>query len=360
MWDLAVREDDYEAVDSMLRRYSRAPLSMRLLPAFARADTAAMREFRGEARALDARQSQIAARYVATFLEDFDSAEELAGYDLAPRRNLAIRTGAQLFLAWLEVARGRWRSATTMFAHAERMDSDGDSRLQRAIAATLPFLEVPPADLEAIRREIAEWSPRPTVTAGAGALAAALHPHLRLYLLSLLSSRLGDEAGALRHARELEQLPALPAAHKVVSGLVATARADVAMRKGRAEAALSLLEAADGQIPLELVFVKPFANVREYSQEHARFLRAEALAAMGRRDEALRWLETSFQGSAPELVYLAPVHLRRAIIHEQRGDSATAVAHYQRFAKLWERSDSAMQPSVRRARERMAQLSRSR
>src|SRR5687767_8978128 len=107
MWDLAVREEDYGAVDAMLGRYARAPLSMRLLPAAARADTSALRRLREEARALDGRQSQIAARYVATFLEDFDSAEELARYDLAPRRTLAIRTGAQSFLAWLEVSRGR-------------------------------------------------------------------------------------------------------------------------------------------------------------------------------------------------------------------------------------------------------------
>ena len=41
MWDLAVREDDYGAVDAMLSPYARAPLSFRLLPAFARGDSAA-------------------------------------------------------------------------------------------------------------------------------------------------------------------------------------------------------------------------------------------------------------------------------------------------------------------------------
>ena len=238
------------------------------------------------------------------------------------------------------------------------MDGGAEARPQRWLAATLPFLQLPTADLEAVRRDVDQWDPRPTVTGGTGSLATALQPHLRLYLLSLVSSKLRDDERALRHARELEQLAAPPGTRKVVAGLVATARADVAMHSGRGGEALSLLEAADGQVPLELVFVKPFANVREYTQEHARFLRAEALESLGRRDEALRWLETSFQGSAPELVYLAPVHLRRAAIHEQRGDTARAVERYQSFSRLWGESDPGVQPAVQRAHDAIARLRR--
>ena len=40
MWDLAVREEDYDAIDAMLSRFSKAPLSMRNLTAFARGDSA--------------------------------------------------------------------------------------------------------------------------------------------------------------------------------------------------------------------------------------------------------------------------------------------------------------------------------
>ncbi|MEO5568438.1 MAG: hypothetical protein ABIR92_08100, partial [Gemmatimonadaceae bacterium] len=135
MWDLAVREDDYKAVDSMLARYAAAPLSYRIVPAYARRDSASIARLRNEARALDARQSQIAARYVATFLENMPAAEELARLDLQPRRNAAIRLGAQTFLAWLEVARGSWSRAKLAFAEAERMDGGGVTRQERALAA---------------------------------------------------------------------------------------------------------------------------------------------------------------------------------------------------------------------------------
>src|SRR5688572_12625225 len=121
MWDLAVREEDYEGADSMMRRMTAPPLSMRILLTFVRGDSASRAAIVEEARALDSRQSQIAARYVATFLEDFATAKSLAELDLAPRRKPPIRANAQLLLAWLEVARGRWTAAKAAFAQAERM-----------------------------------------------------------------------------------------------------------------------------------------------------------------------------------------------------------------------------------------------
>ena len=120
-----------------------------------------------------------------------------------------------------------------------------------------------------------------------------------------------------------------------MNGLVATVRADVAMRRGRPAEALQLLSRANGNVPLELVQVRPFVNSREYTQEAARFLRAEALLALGRTDEARRWLETSFQGSPFEMAYLAPIHQRLARIYDQRGDSARGAAHRRKFEKLW-------------------------
>src|SRR5688572_17316683 len=124
MWDLAVREADYQAAEAMLRRMKNPapPPSMRILLTYARGDSAARERIFEEARALDSRQSQIAARYVALFLEDFAAAESLARLDLAPRRRPPVRVTAQVNLAWLEIARGRWRAADSAFAQVERME----------------------------------------------------------------------------------------------------------------------------------------------------------------------------------------------------------------------------------------------
>jgi tetratricopeptide (TPR) repeat protein len=318
MWDLAVREADYTAVDAMLRRYQGAPLSMRAVPVYARHDSAGITRLLDEARALDARQSQIAARYVATYLNDPAAAGELAGLDLQPRRNAAIRLGAQTFLAWLHVAGNNWDRARQAFDEAERMSGGEMVRTDRATAATLPFVNVPRADLESIRLGIQRWNPSEPPS-GTPTLASALRPHFRLYLLGLLSARLGDDARASSSAREMEQLVPPPQGNSAVEGLVATVRADVALRRGRFAEALRLLDAANGQLPVELVYVKPFVNSREYSQELARYLRAEALLALGRDDEAARWFENSFQGSPMEMVYAIPVRERLAQIRGRRG-----------------------------------------
>jgi phage gp36-like protein len=68
MWDLAVREKDYQAVDSMLARYrGSVPLSYRLVPARGRADAATVARLLEEARASENRQLQLAARYTAAY-----------------------------------------------------------------------------------------------------------------------------------------------------------------------------------------------------------------------------------------------------------------------------------------------------
>jgi tetratricopeptide (TPR) repeat protein len=359
MWDLAVREEDYDAVDAMLSRYAKAPLSMRLLPVFARRDSATRARFVDEATNSDSRQSQISARYLATFLEDFDAAESFARLDLAERRRPPIRLGAQLFLAWLELARGRWSAASAAFETAKRMEGASGVELERAMAATLPFLQVPTADLGHVRTELERFDPN----AGSpmpGGLAASLRPHLRLYLLSLLSSRMGDDQTATRYAAELEALAAPAEAATVARGLVQTARADVALRNGKAAEALALLERVQGDVPLELVYLKVFATVREFGQEHARYLRAEALMELRRYDDALRWYQTSFQGSPAELVYLAPGHLRQGQIFEARGEREKAATHYRRFMALWGNSDTPLASVVSDTRDRLSRLGGSR
>jgi tetratricopeptide (TPR) repeat protein len=338
----------------MLSRYSKAPLSMRLLPVFARGDSASRARFVEEATNSDSRQSQISARYVATFLENFAAAESLARLDLAERRRPPIRLGAQLFLAWLELARGRWSDANAAFENAKRMEGASGVEIERAIAATIPFLQVPPADLAHVRTELERSDP--SAGAAPGGLAGSLRPHLRLYLLSLLSSRMGDDRNAARYAAELEGLAAPPEAAAVARALVQTARADVALRTGKAAEALALLEHVQGEVPLELVYLKVFATVREFGQEHARYLRAEALMALRRYDDALRWYQTSFQGSPAELVYLAPAHLREGQIFEARGEREKAATHYRRFVALWGNADTPVAAVVTDARSRLSRL----
>src|SRR5688572_11502008 len=232
MWDLAVREDDYQGAAAMVQRMSRPPLSMRVLLTFASRDTAKRASIVEEARTFDSFQSQIGGRYVATFLEDFAAAESLARLDLAERRRAPIRVNAQIFIAWLEVARGRWSAARTAFADAEAMPEGVSTLYQRAIAASLPFLNTPRADMEAIRAELAGTNPGAESSDPGSPLSVRLQPHLRLYLLALLSSGIGDFTAAARFVSEMERLPVPGEARDVVRGMALTVRADAATRGG--------------------------------------------------------------------------------------------------------------------------------
>src|SRR5512145_838179 len=126
MWDLAVREEDKSGVDAMLARYhGRPPLSTRILPAAARSDTAAMRALLEEGRELESRQLQIAGRYAASYLQDMKLADTLARLDLAWRQRPANRAGAQLLLAGVAAAGGRWSAARDAFTAAAAMEGAG-------------------------------------------------------------------------------------------------------------------------------------------------------------------------------------------------------------------------------------------
>jgi hypothetical protein len=109
----------------------------------------------------------------------------------------------------------------------------------------------------------------------------------------------------------------------------------------------------------ELVSVPLFANVREFTLEHARFLRVIQLVANSDFRSALLAMDTGFQGSPEEFVFLAPIHEQRAHIHEQLGDRRKAIESYRRFVRLWGDADPALQARVEAARAAIRRLEQS-
>jgi tetratricopeptide (TPR) repeat protein len=345
MWDLAVREADYPAVDEMLARYpGRSPLSMRLLPAAARDDSATMRDHLNEGRTLESRQLQIAARYAASYLRDFGLADTLVQLDLLWRERPANRAAAQLLVAGLAAAGGRWSTAREAFRTAETMEGSGNVDLHRAVAATLPLQPVSREDLLSIRDAVSRWDPATTPVAPA--LTVALQPHLRHYLIGLLSSRLADPQAAERAAAAIEILPAPPAGQGIARSLAATVRADVAWMQNRPADVLQALDRTDHRIPLELIALSRAPHVRDFGLEHARYLRAVALAALGRDAEALPWLRFGLRGAPQEYMYHGPVHIQLGESFARLGQPDSSTAHYVRFLDLWSRADSAASPLV--------------
>jgi tetratricopeptide (TPR) repeat protein len=290
-----------------------------------------------EGRSLESRQLQIAARYAASYLQNFDLADSLARLDLIWRTRPANRAGAQLLLAGLAAAGGRWSDAQSALRVAETMEGSGNVVAHLAFAATLPHQPVSVAELGTIRDAVAAWDP-PSAPIGAS-LAAALQPHLRHYLLGLLSSRMGDWQAAERSAATIDGLSSPAAGQAVARSMAAIVRADVAWMRDRPNDVLQAMDRADDQIPLELVALSRAAHLREFGLEHGRYLRGTALAALDRHAEALTWLRFGLRGAPQEYLYHAPIHLRLGELFERLGQPDSASAHYARVLELWNRAD---------------------
>jgi tetratricopeptide (TPR) repeat protein len=357
MFDLAVREDRWAAADTLIRRKfgDKLPYDIRVLFAGVGRDTAALRQLRGEgARTAGQRGRRTGDRaleagsVLATYLEDLGRAEEFTRLSINPSLPVGVRAPAHRLLGDLSVAGGRWTAARGEFAAAGRLAQSDSALVARALAAGLPFLEVPRADLRLVRAEVERWTPGSDVSAPLPESVRPLTGHLRLYLLALLSARLGAAGEALRLASELQILAAPVESRALVRALAQTIRAEVAAEAGRTNEGLTLLEGVRGEVPFELI------RLPYFSEEHARYLRSRLLFQAGRDDEALRLAESGFAGTPAELHYRAPVHLLRAEIHHRQGDRAAAAEHYSRFIALWQRCDPALRPVVEGARTQLA------
>jgi DNA-binding SARP family transcriptional activator/TolB-like protein len=280
---------------------------------------------------------------------------ELAGR-AAARGDPVEQAMAQLFLAQVQLARGRYRAATAGIAEAPALHPA--LRLEyRAMLASLPFLPLPADELTRVRAELAAHPDLDLQDEGGPIAGPGVeYPHLlwpglfrprRLYLLGALHVQLGELAAASAVA---DTLAAYAPTEWFADRYGRLTRARLALAQGQASAGLRALG------PVQPPLLRTRENLVDYGRVYERWLRAELLRASGRITEAARWYATFPDPSARDLVYLAPAHLRRAQIHDDAGDHAQAARHYQRFVALWSDADPELQPEVERARLRLREL----
>lgn len=83
----------------------------------------------------------------------------------------------------------------------------------------------------------------------------------------------------------------------------------------------------------------------------SRWARIRSLLALGRDEEALRWLQTFPDVGGYDLVYVAQASLLSGRILERYGRRSEAASAYRRAAQLWERADPEFDRLVAQARE---------
>jgi DNA-binding SARP family transcriptional activator/TolB-like protein len=358
---LAARDGRFAELDSlalMIRRLQpdgTASREMDQLRAFLSADRAWQDRVVAEVAEQPGQDREVLER-AAALSSNLAAVERVALARLQLERDPADQARFQLFLAQVQLARGRYRDAVSGVEGASTLPAP--RRLEyRAMMASLPFLLLTANEVASVRAEIAAHPELALADAGGPVAGRGIeYPHLlwpglhrlqRLYLLGALHTRLGDGAAAEAVADSLAQY----AADRIwASSYERLTRARAAVAAGQPDAALRFLG------PVEPPARRTFESLVDHARPYERWLRAELLLEAGRASEALRWYATFPDPLARDLAYLAPSHFRRAEILDAAGDPDQAAVHYRHFIDLWTHADPELQPEVSRARERLGRL----
>lgn len=350
---IAAIERDRAALDTLAERLLRLEpdgsraVEIAALRAVVAGEPGERQRIMGQLEAGDPGVLQTVALSVSASGSDPAGAAELAGALARVGTSPLQRGVGQLLAAQSLAALGRISEARAELARYRASEPQLAEEM-RAALALLPLAEPAREELTAARdalarvRQVAAESSLPISD-----FRLRPFPPARLYLLGMLSQRRGDDADALRHAERLEQWEGLPRHQDLSRTYGALIRANVLRSGGRAEGALQALGPAS---------IRPDSTLPELTRHpkaHERWLRAELHRELGDDAEALRWYASFPDPTGYDVAYLPASHLRRAEIHERRGERTQAAAHYRHFVELWRGADPGLQPAVRRARERL-------
>jgi DNA-binding SARP family transcriptional activator/tetratricopeptide (TPR) repeat protein len=338
------------AMDSLVQRLlalgpDAEVLETRAFRAFALGDRDASKRVTRELLRNPPAVPPVTALQVATSLDNLEGAQRFAQLLRDPRYSDDIRGMAYRLLARIAVARGQWATARAQLDSAGRFDTTSALEL-RSLLASLPFIQLPRGELQAVRVAVQAWSAgveRPGEVSHS-ATHAGLHPYIRLYRLGLLDSRLGDMATALSEAERLERGADSSKGLKAnaLRAFARSIRAHVAGEEGRPGDALAELDRADWQM-VESVFEAEALD---------RFYRAELLTALGRDAEAANWYRTIAERASYELVYVAAAKWRLAQGYERAGEPARAREALLAATGLWRNADAPFHAVAADARRR--------
>jgi DNA-binding SARP family transcriptional activator/TolB-like protein len=354
---IAARERRLADLDSLTNRFLRLDCPASCVGMFRgrlatmKGDTTGEARFVAELREQPDRLAKLYAGFVPYTTGDLLVGRRLWRLITEPHRSRGFRMTAHLTLAKFELTNGRSGAASTELEALGALDP-GAALEHHAFFALTRFLKAPRAELLALRDSLQRWNPSSSREEGDGLIEVhrLAHPYFRLYLLGMLSARLGEPAAALGYAAELERADSSSPLGVFAGDQGQFVRAEVAWQGGRPEEALTLLDQArywttDSRRTQH--GDSPFFN-----QLHERFARAELLYELGRHEEALPW----YRALSYDFLYNGPAHLRLAQIYERRGKRQKAIEHYSSFLELWRDSDPALQPQGQQARQALASL----
>jgi tetratricopeptide (TPR) repeat protein len=331
----------------------------RILRAFARGDTVAEARAIAQQASMDDLQRLLAVNMAATLRDPRGTKRLALALLAAPGREPEARAFGHLMAAHLALAVGHIGAANRELAAADSLDPAATLE-DRGLLALLPWLQTPDSAIRNLRARIERWnaaSVRPGISNAWVAPHDSLHPQIRLYLLGALSARLAEADAAQRYAGALQRFDTTTAQGTIGRALASEVQGDLELARGKPADGLKALERSGLRGRYARTWQRAYSSPF-FSQSYERFLRARALAELGRTAEAMRWYGSGWISNGFDLVYLAPGELGQAEILDRQGDRAGAQAHYRAFVALWRDADPELRPAVRRVEERIAALNR--
>ena len=274
-------------------------LPMRALRAYARKDPDDISRVTAELFRTRTLTVGIAFSDIALYSGNLEGAEALVREFMATTNTDDARALCHIGLAHVLVAQGRYDDARAELALAQPLEPAWALEV-RALISVLPFIQPDTAEVKAISRELEEWNAeaaRPSHNLPF-AIHNGLHPHLREYLIGLLAARVGNQMKAALALANLEKLETPLSSTTSIANLGASLRGAIAWSRGDAAATLRALDGMRAEVWFQLTVGSPF-----FSQAFDRFMRGEALQALGRSAEAVPWFRSISERSPIELIY---------------------------------------------------------
>lgn len=353
LMELAASRRDIVAFDSLflgIDPESDQALSWEAVRAFWTGGEREQEEVRRRLLRADPLVAGLGVARVAAHLQDFPAAEGLAEVLTGADRDADTRAAAQILIAMIRFARGRWQGGMEALTLARQFDPAWATELE-ALYTGFPLRNVSRQEALTMRETLAAWDAEEVALSTNFVLFAhnGFHSSLRVYLLALTSLWAGEPDRAVQYAGELSRVHRDPELAATAAAWARTIRGRASAVRGRVEEAIGLLEGTELKAPLERITISPF-----FSRAFDRYLLGQLLTTAGRPEEALAWLGTLTEGS--EVVLVGPAHLEMARIRDARGEPEKAIRHYEQFLELWVSSDPEFRPLLEEARERIAAL----
>ncbi len=327
-------------------------LAIRALQAFARGDQPKQDQVLAELDRSEGPGIAMAFLEVSLYARNLSGAERIARLLTAESRPPRVRSYGHVALAHLALARGQWAKAKKELESIASYDP-WTSLEYRALFSSLSFLPAGSEQLTALRDGLKALDPaRPPAVESPAVFIDAhydLHPLLRMYLMALVSARMGDVDRAREYAGEIGHQNFPPGYKSLAADLTASVGAQIDRIQGRPAEAAKQLESllTETRNPLESPVV---------SEAYERYTRAELLHTLGRDRESLASFDHMGESCVFEFVYLPLSRLWSAEARSRAGDKSGAASDYRAFIDLWKDSDPELSPMVELARQKLEAL----